>query len=74
VAGANIVHSWASMALVGSPVCRKGSAGLGLFLTTCVIASMAAARRSLDEVCGMLTFVGKNSTVFDTRSAWVAVT
>jgi hypothetical protein len=74
VVGANMVLSWASMALVGSPVCRKGSAVLGSFLTMCAISSMAAARRSWDEVWGMLTFVGKNSTVFDTRSAWVAET
>lgn len=74
VAGVKMSHNCASMELVGSPVLRNGSAGRGWCWTTWDISSMAAARRSLDDVCGMLTFVGKNSTVFDTRSPWVAVT
>jgi hypothetical protein len=74
VTGANISQSWASMALVGSPLCRNGSAGRGLLLTTWAISSKAAARRSLDDVWDMRTFVGRNSTVLETRSPRVAVT
>jgi hypothetical protein len=74
VAGVRISLSWASMALMGSPVWMKGSAKCGLLVTTWVISSMAAARRSCDDVFGMVTFVGKNSTVLDTRSPFVAVT
>jgi hypothetical protein len=72
VAVPKISANWCSAAICLSPTWRKGAAGDGCF-NAWINSNAACVAASFDDVAGILTWWGKNSTVSTILSLFVFV-